>query len=112
MVKSDKQTVKTMLVDVRKAIDNRNYALARRPKNKETLSFFGWTDEDVYDRIYDLNYGDYYKGPEDDDKGYSDKWWFFRYHELGRSIYIKFALNYTVEPAPRLFVLSFHLDDN
>jgi hypothetical protein len=109
-VKSSKIDVDAFLLDVRKAIKNKNYTPQNRDKNINTLSQLGITWKDAIDEIYELSYSNYIKGPETDrDRPNSDSFWMFKKHVLGNVIYIKLKIRYQQNKS--LLVLSFHFDE-
>lgn len=112
-MKSDKATVNQVLKKMRIAIDNDNVGFYRRKKNMETLSWFGITYREMLDIIYGLTFGEYIKGPEPDrDYPNGPPLWVFIYYFYSKRIYIKFSVNYEDESIPRLFIVSFHMNDS
>lgn len=110
-MRSSSADVERFLADVRKAIQTKNCEIReKRWRFFETLEWLGWTEQDAIDCIAQLRYGDYIKGPEEDEnERSSEPYWMFKKREGLEDIYIKLKIQCPV--SPKLIVKSFHIDN-
>lgn len=109
---SSRETVETLLLQVRDAIDNNNVGFFYRKKTRDALLHFGIMESDVFDAIYGLTYQNYCHGPDTDrDFPLGEPLWFFKCIFMGETIYIKFLIRKMGDNSLKLMVLSFHPDE-
>lgn len=91
-----------------------NFELEYTKKNTETIINLGFTREDVFDVIMDLESSDFVEGPLQDKQGYKGEFWVFGKFVQDREIYIKVKIrNYTLNGEKQLTTLciSFHYSE-
>ena len=114
--KEKKEQIRCFLEKVRHAVDmfSNDQSIIHVYDRKEftdTISFFCWKMDDVLDILYNLNAGDYYRGPTDNRNNPNlPQVWEFNYHYRGRDIYIKLSYGDHNEGKDSLLILSMHID--
>ena len=85
--------VTDILDKMRAAIKDGHFIPDERHKNLQTLADLEWTWKDVKEELLQLQYKDFWKGPEEDNCApKSEPYWFFKKIINGKLIYIKFKV--------------------
>ena len=111
-----KEQIKNFLKKVKHAVDSFSYdksviQIYDRREFIDTIAFFCWKMDDVLDILYNLNAGDYYRGPTENRNDSSlPVVWEFNYHYMGRDIYIKLSYGDHHAGGDTLLILSMHID--
>lgn len=111
-----KERLRTLFKNVRDAIDTlpqdaNKIIVWEREEFMQTMSFFGWKKDDVFDILYDLQINDYYRGPSPNRNVPSfPEVWEFNYRYQGRDIYIKLSYGDHNTGYDTLLIMSFHID--
>lgn len=109
MTKSQKEEIDLFLEQCRKVLDS-SFILHRTPKNKETITSLGITNNDVKNEIASLTIENYSEGPLPS-RSYSEEIWIFGKIIDCHEIYIKIQLSKYNDPGEiidTLYCISFH----
>ncbi len=103
---STNEEIIKVLHKIKQYIKERKREIVPTLKNKQTRRKLKLTDEDVYDKLLELELCDYVSGPEDDRdrKGEFDIWKFGKSYR-DKEMYIKIKVD-----DARVKILSFHED--
>lgn len=88
-----------------------NFILELTEKNKKTITFLGYIEDDVIDEIMDLSVKDYCEGPLHDKSGFLGDFWVFGKIIQNSEIYIKLKvknLNSSGDKQLSTLCISFH----